>query len=412
MRTMEARKRLRVTTGIKAAVVACALTACTGNPPDVGSQSIRTQHPTWATTDHLIGAIDAAEPMQLRVHLAMHNADQAEAELAAISDPDDPRYGQFLSDDEFNARYAPTADDVDAVRRHLEGFGLTVNEIPDNRAYIAVGGAAGDVQRAFSTTIATYRDGSTIKHAPITDVTLPAAIASRVLTVSGIATPASFAPRAHVDLIRTDTYRPANAAQGCSDYYGQVRDTSDPPYPGYSPLTAAPCGYVPAQLRAAYGFDAAVRSGVDGRSQSIAIIDVYTPPTLLADVQQYVHNHDATHPLSQSQLVQLVGPGSPSPVDTGWYEESSLDVEAVHAIAPGAQIVYVGAQSSNDDDIIAAMNVVVSKHLATVISNSYGDLEYGSDALFARRGVRSRSRPVSRGSGCTSRQAISVTKGR
>ena len=35
-------------------------TAFAGNPPDL--DLIRTQHPTWATTDHLIDTIDAAAP--------------------------------------------------------------------------------------------------------------------------------------------------------------------------------------------------------------------------------------------------------------------------------------------------------------------------------------------------------------
>ncbi len=56
---------------------------------------------------------------------------------------------------------------------------------------------------------------------------------------------------------------------------------------------------------------------------------------------------------------------------TGWYGEETLDVEAVHGMAPNANIVYVGAPN-NYQDLDAAMNHVVDNHLAQIVSNSYG----------------------------------------
>jgi len=54
-----------------------------------------------------------------------------------------------------------------------------------------------------------------------------------------------------------------------------------------------------------------------------------------------------------------------------WYGEETLDVEAVHGMAPGAKIVYVGAPN-NRRDLDAAMNHVVDKQLAQIVTNSYG----------------------------------------
>src|SRR5256886_10060281 len=55
----------------------------------------------------------------------------------------------------------------------------------------------------------------------------------------------------------------------------------------------------------------------------------------------------------------------------GWYGEETLDVEAVHGMAPAASIVYVGAPN-NFQDLDAAMNHVVDRHLAQIVTNSYG----------------------------------------
>src|SRR5262249_26823363 len=49
----------------------------------------------------------------------------------------------------------------------------------------------------------------------------------------------------------------------------------------------------------------------------------------------------------------------------------TLDVGPVHGMAPAATIVYVGAPN-NYQDLDAAMNHVVDRHLAQIVTNSYG----------------------------------------
>ena len=63
---------------------------------------------------------------------------------------------------------------------------------------------------------------------------------------------------------------------------------------------------------------------------------------------------------------------------TGWNEEETLDVAAVHSMAPGANIHYVGAQDC-DAGIDVAINYVLQNHSADIVSNSYG--ETGEDGL-------------------------------
>jgi subtilase family serine protease len=78
-------------------------------------------------------------------------------------------------------------------------------------------------------------------------------------------------------------------------------------------------------------------------------------------------------------LTQVVAPGvynipeNPAQDPQGWYGEETLDVEAVHGMAPNAHVVYVGSPN-NYQDLDAAMNHVVDNHLAQIVSNSYGFL--------------------------------------
>jgi subtilase family serine protease len=334
--------------------------------------------PRWATADREIGAVDATEPLRLQIHLRMRDEQAAMAELQAISDPDSPRYGQFLSNAQFDARYAPTEADVAEVRAHLEANGLRVTFVPDNRAFVSAEGPAAAVERAFGTHLARYQVGTAIRRAATSPIRLPAHLDARVLTVLGVSTPVTMKPHK----VRVGGLTPASeedpqaAAGSCSQWFGQIADTSDPPYaPGWSPLSVGPCGYYPPQLRKAYGFAEAVENGFDGTGVNVAIVDAWQSPTLLIDAQTYAAKNDPAHPLNASQFSATMAPGTPTPPDKGWYGEQILDVEAVHAMAPGANIHYVGAQSADDPDLIAAINLILTQNLATIVSNSYGDTE-------------------------------------
>ncbi len=77
-------------------------------------------------------------------------------------------------------------------------------------------------------------------------------------------------------------------------------------------------------------------------------------------------------------IQQVVAPGTYNHPERGllqdpqgWYGEETLDVEAVHGMAPAAKIVYVGAPNSFQD-LDAALNHVVDQHLASIVTNSYG----------------------------------------
>ncbi|MDQ1538903.1 MAG: hypothetical protein QOE58_3296, partial [Actinomycetota bacterium] len=60
---------------------------------------------------------------------------------------------------------------------------------------------------------------------------------------------------------------------------------------------------------------------------------------------------------------------------SGWYGEETLDVEAVHAMAPGAKIRYYASASCEDNDFLSTLAKVVDENKAQIVSNSWGDIE-------------------------------------
>ena len=82
--------------------------------------------------------------------------------------------------------------------------------------------------------------------------------------------------------------------------------------------------------------------------------------------------------------------------EQGWYGEETLDVEAVHAMAPGANVLYVAGRSCDDPDLLAALNKIVDNHLADIISNSWGGVGEPDPATQARARCRRTPRPSCR----------------
>jgi len=132
-----------------------------------------------------------------------------------------------------------------------------------------------------------------------------------------------------------------------------------------------PTGILPAQFKAAYGFN---RIPNQGQGQTIAIVDAYDDPNLESDVAYYV-SYFHLPPCS----FQKVKVGNPT-ASIVWGLEQSLDIEQVCALAPQATILLVEANSQSLTDLLAAVQVAYSApYNATVISMSWGYLEFNGE---------------------------------
>ncbi|MFO0950765.1 MAG: DUF4082 domain-containing protein [Isosphaeraceae bacterium] len=151
--------------------------------------------------------------------------------------------------------------------------------------------------------------------------------------------------------------------------------------------------YTPAQVRDAYGFSSISFNGVqgDGSGQTIAIVNAYDSPNVQADLDTFSRQFGL--PLTTVTRVNQNGGASYPSVDStgGWTLETALDVQWAHAIAPGANILLVEANSPTDADLLAAVDYA-SSH-ANVVSMSWGGGEFSGETSlsyeshFQRAGV-------------------------
>ncbi len=133
---------------------------------------------------------------------------------------------------------------------------------------------------------------------------------------------------------------------------------------------AGTVAYTPAQIRAAYGIN---NLSLDGTGQTIAIVDAYDDPAIYQALDAFDTEFGLTS--SGPSLYSQYGPASsfltvlnqngqstslpatdPNGAGTNnWEVEEALDVEWIHAIAPGAQIVLVEANSQSLSDLMAGV---------------------------------------------------------
>jgi len=156
--------------------------------------------------------------------------------------------------------------------------------------------------------------------------------------------------------------------------------------------------YQPAQLRRAYDVGPLLAHGLDGRGTTIAIVDSFGSPTLAQDL----HHFDQVFGIPDPQELKVIHPvGAPPPFDpanddmVGWAEETTLDVEWAHVMAPGARLLEVVTPVSETEGItgfpemVRAENHVIDHHLADIISMSFGATEETFPSAHAVLGLRS-----------------------
>jgi len=138
--------------------------------------------------------------------------------------------------------------------------------------------------------------------------------------------------------------------------------------------------YTPTFIKKAYDFP----TKYDGTGQTIVIVDAYGSPSIQADLNQF----DTVMGLPAFRIQKLCPPtwtglatdhcptiNLSDPNQVGWAEETTLDVTMAHALALGARIILVVAQTNQDPDINSAELAVVAQASlkGSIMSQSFGE---------------------------------------
>jgi subtilase family serine protease len=153
--------------------------------------------------------------------------------------------------------------------------------------------------------------------------------------------------------------------------------------------STSPTGLSPAQIKSAYNFPT---SSTAGAGKTIAIVDAYHDPSAERDLGVFSSQYGLPACTTANGCFQQVNQtgGTKYPrVDAGWALEISLDVQWAHAIAPGAKILLVEANTNSFANLMAAEDY--ARTHAQYVSNSWGGSEFsgesGYDSHFVQSGV-------------------------
>ena len=123
-------------------------------------QSLLTRHVREVTLNGQapsVGRLPATQSMRLVLVLPLRNQDELDSFLKELYDPSSPSYRQFLTVEEFTAKFGPTQEDYNAVINFAAAHGLKVVGTSRNRVNLDVKGSVASIEEAFHLTMGIYQ---------------------------------------------------------------------------------------------------------------------------------------------------------------------------------------------------------------------------------------------------------------
>lgn len=340
------------------------------------------------------GPTPAGELIEFDVGIELKNLAGAEALAKEVTDPTSWSYRRYLSPQQWESRFSPSVKADKEVEKSLRKAGFKITAVTPDRMTIEAEGTAEQIEAYFETTLARYEVGEETVRLASSSLSAPANVAPLITGVRGVnqirTKPAAVTgapessrgpghghgpPPKEEEIAQPPGFR---VGTPCSSYYGQALASTLPNFgDGFpNPLPYAVCGYKPAQLQGAYNLGGAIAHGDNGSGVTVAIVDAFVAPTLYQDAVEYAQKNQAAsqqwRPGQFKEMIQRPFTRTEECEAPGWSGEQTLDVEAVHAMAPGAKVLYVGGKNCTVA-LYNAVQEVVDGHLANVVSDSWSN---------------------------------------
>ena len=247
--------------------------------------------------------------------------------LAQLYDPASPNFRQYLTREEFTARFGPTEQDYEAVKNFARTNGLVIAATHGNRLLLDVTGPAAAVEQAFHITLRVYRHPTEARDffAPDTEPMVDAALP--VADIQGLSDYSRPHPKFAKKNVANAQPKNGSAPDGSGCYFGNdfrnayVPDTT---------LTGAGQTVGLLEFDGFYSNDIAAYATAAGNGRTNIVIQ-----TVLLDGYN----------------------GMPTTGANSGDTEVSLDIEMAMAIAPGlAKIIsFEAGPNGFQNDILNAM---------------------------------------------------------
>ena len=371
---MHRRRRVRAVTrrSVTVALLSGAALAGSSAAAGAGPASLPALAPVAASAAPSIlrfatdaGPVPSSRTLNLQFTLRLPDPGAVDRFIAAVNDPRSPLFGRWLAPGQFTQRFAPPADEVEAVERALAAEGLHVSGATPDHLSVEVTASAGTVERALHVSLRQFRLGSRSFFANTSAPEVPAPVAGVVQGVLGLDDVVRYMP-----LLLHGAPAPGQEAMPLSG--GRAAAAS--PAPG----AASPCADASGAAAQAGSFTAdrlARFSGMGplyalgdlGAGARIALVEL--EPNLSSDVAAYEQCYGISDqvdyvPVDQP-AVDTVQPG---------IGEAALDLDVVLGLSPRAPVDVFQAPNTNTSEI-DVFRAIVDADRDRVVSSSWGGCE-------------------------------------
>jgi subtilase family serine protease len=394
------RTRLHTGTGIATLLAIVTLMATSGFSQSADSHVLANSTSSLIANAQNLGPEDASKEMTVTVWLHQHNKTALDSLVHQMYDRSSPNYHHWLTMEQYNARFAPSAREAATVRDFLADRGLKVSAIHKNNYFLTAKGRVGDIQKAFNVQINNFNLNGEIHRANTSNPSIQGPAGALVAAVQGLT---DLGYKSHVS-------RPVDPETGESFEGVPLSSTEGPnglvfngncfrkpqtvtfktsggsPMALYSgnrygsnitsaPPNKPPCGYDSAEIQKAYGLKDVYKAKWKGKGQTIVIVDAFGSNTILADANAFSQMNKL--PALTASNFQIFTPNGPTTcgaacIAGNWQFETTLDVEWAHSIAPEANIALVLGADNSFTNLDIANLFAIDNLLGSVISNSFG----------------------------------------
>ncbi len=296
------------------------------------------------------GRLSPATKLQ-GISLYFSRSESQEADLKALmaaqQNASSPLYHQWLTPDQFAARFGMSDADIAKVQAWLEQQGFSVDLVSRSKNMVRFSGTSRQVEAAFATEMHSYSvktsRGVESHFAPSTVLSVPSALAG---VVEGVRNLDNFRPRSHRKAMPLGVAHP-NYTDGSGGHE-----------------------LAPADIYTIYDITPLYNAGITGTGQSIALVG--QSDVDLTDIA----NFRTAAGLPATTPTKVLVPGSGAPFfSSGDETEGDLDLEWSGAVAKSANLEFVYTGDNPNFGAFDAIVYAIDQRIAPIVSSSFGDCE-------------------------------------
>jgi subtilase family serine protease len=333
-------------------------------PGQAQPQSLLTRHVREEIVSgraQFVGQLPATQTLRFDIVLPLRDRAGLQSFVQEVQDPASPFHHQFLTPQEFTARFGPTQEDWDALVAFAKASGFEIISGTREERDLRLSGTVANIERAFHVTMGTYHDLTEDRTFFAVDREPTVDLPFQLWHITGLDNDS----KPHPMYVKKSDYAKAHGIDA-NKVVSHATTGSGPS-----------ASFLGSDMRAAYYGGTALT----GSGQNIALFEF--AGTDLSDLSTYYKNVGQTEPYTPT-LISTGGYGT-SCVDSGGSAcddtEQTLDMTQAMGMAPGSTMLYMyvcgdvlasGSGNISDTACISAMVSTAAAPLSKQISCSWG----------------------------------------